>query len=278
MGHGKNKSFGRLIAVRAFEGTLSTFRTDRTAVLVAVALVVVSLLIQCIANGWQAMMAEWGNALLFTLLPIAVVGSVIFLWNLWIAPAAIAFETARKALAEVEASRTQAATTAPEVLGRLTQIEQRLRDTRECLLATGREAWLRSKFGEFCARAADARDRWERMQPTAIANGTYSHAFHGERAKWQAAVNGAIAIAQEVFENFDATRKVYDPEGVWPASPIESELKDDKSKLEYRILHLQNVEAMKILTTAEEQFPKAIEGSKIAAASVGNPRGLLHKL
>jgi hypothetical protein len=113
MAEGNEPSFGWLVIVRAWQGTLETFETTWRAIVLAIVLAIVSLGVQFGHSGKDAMMADVGTTIWQTLLPIAVVGGIILFWNLWLAPAALAFEAAQKALAAAQAPASASVPMAP---------------------------------------------------------------------------------------------------------------------------------------------------------------------
>jgi hypothetical protein len=95
---------GHLLVGWLWRGTLDTFGATWRAILLAIALALASLGVQWGHNGWDAMKADFWQTLWQTAMPIGIVGFGILLWNLWLAPAALAFETAQRAIAALAQS------------------------------------------------------------------------------------------------------------------------------------------------------------------------------
>lgn len=103
------KSFGRLVLARAWFAAWAFFESKtKDAVLFVSFLVVGGVAYYCLF-GLPATKDQIVPVLIFTVGPMVALWLLLFVWHLWLAPAALAYQAAREALARPPTVRATAA-------------------------------------------------------------------------------------------------------------------------------------------------------------------------
>lgn len=99
MAEGSEPSFGWLVFRRAWFGALGFFESWRRDLLAASVSFAVGESIYYRTHGLPATWADGVDNLIHLLAPVVVLWALLFVWHLWLAPSALAYEAARKAAA-----------------------------------------------------------------------------------------------------------------------------------------------------------------------------------
>jgi hypothetical protein len=105
MAEDKEQTFGRTVINRAwFEAWLFFESKTRDAILFAI-LFAAGGVVYYRLYGWPATKEQVVPVLIFTVGPIVGLWMLLFVWHLWLAPSALAYEEARKAFLEQKTDR-----------------------------------------------------------------------------------------------------------------------------------------------------------------------------
>lgn len=96
MGKTENVSFGHLVIGRTISESFKVFASRRTDVLLAVLSLAVGFGVRCRTEGWKAAMTDFWPTLETSAVVFVIFFISVVVWNLWLAPAALAYEVARE--------------------------------------------------------------------------------------------------------------------------------------------------------------------------------------
>lgn len=109
----RNNSFGRLVFGRAISDTARFFKYTRRDLILGAITVLLGGTLAYLFVGKADTMKELAFIAAFTLAPAGILMIAVFAWHLWLAPAAIAYEAALKALMRDNPPSTADATPKP---------------------------------------------------------------------------------------------------------------------------------------------------------------------
>ena len=111
MAEGTEPSFGRLVFGKALSDTGQFLKYTRRDLIIGCVTMVLGILLAYLVVGKTDTMKEIVFFTAFTLAPAGAVMFAIFIWHLWLAPSALAYEAARSAVARATAVPNETWTT-----------------------------------------------------------------------------------------------------------------------------------------------------------------------